>query len=82
MQNAKLKMQKEERKPSLASSILHFTFLILHSSASSALKTPLADGLTDPTFHGKQPRAMLYSEPKIEHRLMSSFVQYHNQRFN
>src|SRR2546429_2457441 len=26
--------------------------------------------------------SVLYSEPKIEHRLMSSFVQYHNQRFN
>ena len=72
MQNAKLKMQKEEGKPALASSIFHYP----------ALKTPLADDLDDPTFHGKQPRAMLYSEPKIEHRLMSSFVQYHNQRFN
>ena len=37
MQNAKLKMQKEQRREACSlSSILHFTFLILHSLASSA----------------------------------------------
>ena len=41
MQNAKLKMQKERCEACSLSSILHFTFLILHSLASSAFNLPL-----------------------------------------
>jgi hypothetical protein len=36
MQNEKLKRQKERREACSLSSILHFTFLILHYPASSA----------------------------------------------
>ena len=41
MQNAKLKMQKERCEACSLSSIWHFTFLILHSLASSAFNLRL-----------------------------------------